>query len=205
MRFNGLRAGISAGSDDAVKSFRRTLGKMTKSNKFLLTGAAVAGLLAGTSATIKASGFSGEGFGHQRKTIPRPTRRQKKSTPVKARTAARVRAAARLATTAARARTPARARAAARPTAARCPSNSLNGNVQLTIARLCGGRCKRAGPRSPLIVCMSPRNCAPGELAMPANRFNGFTDYGIGIGLRSPHYDHILERKPVVRLVRNHL
>lgn len=33
---------------------------------------------------------------------------------------------------------------------------------------------------------------------MPANRFNGFTDYGIGIGLRVPHYAHILEKKPVV-------
>ena len=33
---------------------------------------------------------------------------------------------------------------------------------------------------------------------MPANRFNGFTDYGIGIGLRSPHYQHILTRKPLV-------
>ena len=33
---------------------------------------------------------------------------------------------------------------------------------------------------------------------MPANRFNGFTDYGIGIGLRIPHYGHILEHKPVV-------
>ncbi|MGC2164119.1 MAG: DUF692 domain-containing protein [Silvibacterium sp.] len=33
---------------------------------------------------------------------------------------------------------------------------------------------------------------------MPANRFNGFTDYGVGIGLRIPHYQHILTRKPVV-------
>jgi uncharacterized protein (UPF0276 family) len=33
---------------------------------------------------------------------------------------------------------------------------------------------------------------------MPGNRFNGFTEYGIGIGLRAPHYDHILSRKPVV-------
>jgi len=33
---------------------------------------------------------------------------------------------------------------------------------------------------------------------MPANRFNGFTEYGIGIGLRIPHYTHILEKKPVV-------
>ena len=33
---------------------------------------------------------------------------------------------------------------------------------------------------------------------MPANRFNGFTDYGVGIGLRIPHYRHILENKPVV-------
>jgi len=33
---------------------------------------------------------------------------------------------------------------------------------------------------------------------MPANRFNGFTEYGVGIGLRIPHYNHILENKPVV-------
>jgi hypothetical protein len=33
---------------------------------------------------------------------------------------------------------------------------------------------------------------------MPGNCFNGFTDYGIGIGLRAPHYEHILSRKPVV-------
>ncbi len=33
---------------------------------------------------------------------------------------------------------------------------------------------------------------------MPANRFNNFTDYGVGIGLRVPHYQHIFDRKPVV-------
>lgn len=33
---------------------------------------------------------------------------------------------------------------------------------------------------------------------MPKNVFNGFTDYGIGIGLRVPHYRHILAEKPVV-------
>jgi uncharacterized protein (UPF0276 family) len=33
---------------------------------------------------------------------------------------------------------------------------------------------------------------------MPANRFNGHTDYGVGIGLRIPHYRHIFEKKPVV-------
>lgn len=33
---------------------------------------------------------------------------------------------------------------------------------------------------------------------MPANRFNAFTDYGVGIGLRVPHYDHIFSEKPVV-------
>jgi uncharacterized protein len=31
---------------------------------------------------------------------------------------------------------------------------------------------------------------------MPSNRFNGFTDLGVGIGLRIPHYRHILSRKP---------
>jgi uncharacterized protein (UPF0276 family) len=33
---------------------------------------------------------------------------------------------------------------------------------------------------------------------MPANPFNGMTDYGIGIGLRVPHYQHILSEKPTV-------
>jgi uncharacterized protein (UPF0276 family) len=33
---------------------------------------------------------------------------------------------------------------------------------------------------------------------MPSNRFNGFTNLGIGIGLRVPHYRHILSKKPVV-------
>src|ERR1700684_3596536 len=33
---------------------------------------------------------------------------------------------------------------------------------------------------------------------MPANAFNGMTDYGIGIGLRVPHYSHILAEKPTV-------
>src|ERR1700680_2688702 len=33
---------------------------------------------------------------------------------------------------------------------------------------------------------------------MGTNRFNNFTEYGIGIGLRAPHYEHILSRKPVV-------
>jgi len=33
---------------------------------------------------------------------------------------------------------------------------------------------------------------------MPSNKFNGYTDYGIGIGLRIPHYQHIFENKPVV-------
>ena len=33
---------------------------------------------------------------------------------------------------------------------------------------------------------------------MPANAFNAFTDYGIGIGLRVPHYNHILSEKPTV-------
>ena len=33
---------------------------------------------------------------------------------------------------------------------------------------------------------------------MPANKFNGHADYGVGIGLRVPHYKHIFEKKPVV-------
>jgi uncharacterized protein (UPF0276 family) len=37
-----------------------------------------------------------------------------------------------------------------------------------------------------------------GSHTVPANRFNGFTEYGVGIGLRIPHYRHILTEKPVV-------
>jgi hypothetical protein len=33
---------------------------------------------------------------------------------------------------------------------------------------------------------------------VPPNRFNHFTNYGVGIGLRIPHYQHILARRPVV-------
>jgi hypothetical protein len=33
---------------------------------------------------------------------------------------------------------------------------------------------------------------------MPSNKFNSHTDYGIGIGLRIPHYQHIFETRPVV-------
>ena len=39
---------------------------------------------------------------------------------------------------------------------------------------------------------------SPGtRVHMRANRFNGYNDYG-GIGLRVPHYDHILSKKAVV-------
>lgn len=33
---------------------------------------------------------------------------------------------------------------------------------------------------------------------MASNRFNGFTSLGVGVGLRIPHYQHILDRKPGV-------
>jgi uncharacterized protein len=33
---------------------------------------------------------------------------------------------------------------------------------------------------------------------MPASKFNQYTNLGVGIGLRVPHYAHVLEKKPVV-------
>src|ERR1700752_4533961 len=33
---------------------------------------------------------------------------------------------------------------------------------------------------------------------MSRNRFNAFSNHGVGIGLRIPHYAHIFARKPVV-------
>src|SRR5271154_2062400 len=72
------------------------------------------------------------------------------------------------------ARTPARERAPAPPTApSRQPANKPSRGL-------------------------SPACVGPLLKHMPANRFNGFTDYGIGIGLRIPHYAHIFEKKPVV-------
>jgi uncharacterized protein (UPF0276 family) len=34
--------------------------------------------------------------------------------------------------------------------------------------------------------------------SLPANRFNGYSDLGVGIGLRVPHYGHILRERPTV-------
>jgi uncharacterized protein (UPF0276 family) len=33
---------------------------------------------------------------------------------------------------------------------------------------------------------------------MPANRYNGFSNLGIGIGLRAPHYQHVLSKQPSI-------
>src|SRR5258706_344438 len=91
---------------------------------------------------------------------------------------------------AAKARTLARARAAAQPTAARCrkKSHPLSQNLERMILA-CWGAGEFAGLLLSLLRLEST--------GMPANRFNGFTEYGIGIGLRAPHYNHILTRKPV--------
>ena len=55
----------------------------------------------------------------------------------------------------------------------------------------------KAGERKDLRSSYLIRVHSFGEI-MPANRFNGFTEYGVGIGLRIPHYDHILSKRPVV-------
>src|SRR6476661_7700368 len=44
--------------------------------------------------------------------------------------------------------------------------------------------------------CPSAAASSLRERRMAANRFNGFTDLGIGIGLRVPHYRHILGKRP---------
>ena len=55
----------------------------------------------------------------------------------------------------------------------------------------------RASQSTQRVIQVGAARAAPIHI-MPANPFNGFTDYGIGIGLRVPHYQHILTRKPVV-------
>ena len=56
-RSNGLQAVIRP-KCGAVKLIQEDVGEMTKSNRFLLAGAAIAGLLAGTAATIQASNLT---------------------------------------------------------------------------------------------------------------------------------------------------
>src|SRR6476646_2317304 len=56
-------------------------------------------------------------------------------------------------------------------------------------------RWKAAGPLFSRF-CNFP--CSVHHRFMPANRFNGYKDFGVGIGLRIPHYNHIFEKKPVV-------
>src|SRR5262252_4116759 len=102
----------------------------------------------------------------------------------KGRTTARAKAVASPAITDARARTLARATAAAPPTVPNHP-------------RLHNQSTESEGRLVPAldIICHS---FVIEESSMPANRFNGFTEYGIGIGLRIPHYRHILQNNPVV-------
>src|SRR5215467_2565309 len=125
--------------------------------------------------------------------LPPPSHRwptRKRRMLVKARTAARARAAARLATTAARAKTAARARVAALPTD---PSPRRSPALLLQPGMFC------SATASPLALWRNRTTShSQGIPAMPANRFNAFTNYGVGIGLRVPHYRHILEKKPVV-------
>ena len=149
----------------------------------LVLAAAFTGLLGGTMARLNAAPASGcilsavsAGSGQLS-----TTRRMTEKHACKGRTPARARAAASPATTGAKARTPARVRAAAPPTV---PRSSKTVRV--------GGRRQRCA-RSLFLK------------HMPANRFNGFTDYGIGIGLRIPHYAAHLRKEARGRLVRDHL
>src|SRR6266852_2263169 len=112
-------------------------------------------------------------------------------TPVKARTPVKEKAAARRATTAAKERILAKERAAVRLTAAsrlRARHSSYRA-VTRVYARLTVAGEPEFQP---------PTLQAKGFFTVPANRYNGFTEYGIGIGLRVPHYRHILAQKPVV-------
>jgi uncharacterized protein len=64
------------------------------------------------------------------------------------------------------------------------PRRKTSSSRQASVTNESGVRSQRLGP---LFI-----------KAMPANKFNGFSEYGVGVGLRIPHYQHILERKPVV-------
>src|SRR5580693_5625909 len=110
----------------------------------------------------------------------RPIKRTCRSTPARVRTTAKAREAA---TKSMRARMPARGRAPALLTDLSRPRSNLN-----SCRRSNSGRISDTHPLAGFRI----------GVHMPANRFNGYTDYGVGIGLRVPHYEHILSRKPVV-------
>src|SRR6185295_9617384 len=103
-----------------------------------------------------------------------------RSTPAPRRTRARARAAASRATTAAPART------AARPRAAAAPRSTPAAESARARASRPGGRSPPAGFASEAMKAKQTRN-----------RF-GFPDLGIGVGLRTAHYGHVLEHKPPV-------
>jgi hypothetical protein len=98
---------------------------------------------------------------------------------------AKARAAARAATTAVKERTAARARVAAPPTAPNLPNSITASSDGLKAA----AGSSRKPPTARLLLFMS-------VLCQPTA--STFTEYGVGIGLRIPHYQHILSRKPVV-------
>jgi uncharacterized protein len=109
--------------------------------------------------------------------------------PARVKTPAKARVAARAATRAVKGKTPAKARAAAPPKRA-TNQESLAATHGLTT--LVDN--SRRFPKRRLLRKQQPSK----RPTMPANPFNAYTDYGIGIGLRVPHYRHILEKKPVV-------
>src|SRR3954470_19565288 len=138
----------------------------------------------------------------------RPTR-PLTSTPVKARTLVVARATARAATKAAPARTPAKAKAAvlrkstSTPATARTPARA-RARMARTPARV-----RVPAPfrpprllRSPSSVCCRLPVPAPGNLATGDRHLKNMTTefpyLGIGVGLRTVHFSHILSQEPEI-------
>ena len=153
--------------------------------KTLIAGAAVAGLMAGSMAgprlcsqrTYPSRSLSPDDGGEGQHTA------------CKGQNACKGQGGCKTGDRVARAKTRARARAAAPPRAS---------SQETRAQTLWLSRNYRKQPPLSHEEAAALRNNRPYHHTMPANPFNAYTDYGIGIGLRVPHYRHILEKKPVV-------
>ena len=164
---------------------------MTKSKKALIAGAALAGLLTGTTATIQASNLlSGM---HSLSQSDQADNTVKEKHGCKGQNSCKGKGGCKANDNGCKGKNSARARAAAQPTVRNLQRRSQLGSYQNPRSLVL-----RAGMRPTLNTCPNQLFAAVTELGNACQSVQWPTDYGIGIGLRSPHYHHILTRKPVV-------
>ncbi len=161
---------------------------MTKSVRLLLMGAALTGFVAGQNAFAQDTDKKDD----TKKTDDaasgkKATKSKKDKHACKGRTPAKAKAAADQP----KARMIAKVKANAGQTVSPCQKRATANSFRSSQLKRTGG--------TPLVLYFRILVVPALFISfMPANRFNGYKDFGVGIGLRIPHYNHIFEKKPVV-------